>query len=98
MKGLAKFKRYLPLYLMFLPGALYLLINNYVPMAGLVVAIQEVQCPGRIIRKCVEWIKELQVPVRNTGCIRDHEKYDPVQCGIYFLKYSIGNHFCNLYL
>ena len=40
MKGLAKFKRYLPLYLMFLPGALYLLINNYVPMAGLVVAFK----------------------------------------------------------
>ena len=25
----AKFKRYLPLYLMFLPGAIYLFINNY---------------------------------------------------------------------
>ena len=31
----AKFKRYLPLYLMFLPGAIYLLINNYIPMAGI---------------------------------------------------------------
>ena len=33
----AKFKRYLPLYLMFLPGAIYLLINNYIPMAGIIV-------------------------------------------------------------
>lgn len=36
-----KLKRYLPLYLMFLPGAIYLLINNYVPMAGIVVAFKK---------------------------------------------------------
>lgn len=38
---LAKFKRYLPLYLMFLPGAIYLIINNYIPMAGIVVAFKK---------------------------------------------------------
>ena len=38
---LAKFKRFLPLYLMFLPGAVYLLINNYVPMAGIIVAFKK---------------------------------------------------------
>jgi len=36
-----KFRRYLPLYLMFLPGALYILINNYVPMYGLIVAFKQ---------------------------------------------------------
>ncbi|MBN2221010.1 MAG: sugar ABC transporter permease [Vallitaleaceae bacterium] len=36
-----KIKRFLPLYLMFLPGALYLLVNNYIPMAGLVVAFKK---------------------------------------------------------
>ncbi|MDO5424247.1 MAG: ABC transporter permease subunit [Eubacteriales bacterium] len=40
-KKLKKLKRYVPLYLMFLPGALYLLINNYVPIAGLVVAFKQ---------------------------------------------------------
>ena len=39
--GLKKVKRYLPLYLMFLPGGLYLLINNYIPMAGIVVAFKQ---------------------------------------------------------
>ena len=34
-------KRQLPLYLMALPGILYLLINNYLPMTGLVVAFKE---------------------------------------------------------
>lgn len=42
MKSKAKkLKRYLPLYLMFLPGALYLFINNYVPMYGLIVAFKQ---------------------------------------------------------
>lgn len=36
----AKLRRYLPLYLMFLPGAIYLLINNYIPMAGIIVAFK----------------------------------------------------------
>ena len=37
---MAKFRRWLPLYLMFLPGAIYLIINNYIPMAGIVVAFK----------------------------------------------------------
>lgn len=42
MKGKgSRFKRNLPLYLMFLPGALYLLINNYIPMGGLIVAFKQ---------------------------------------------------------
>ncbi len=36
-----KLRRYLPLYLMFLPGAVYMLINNYIPMAGLVIAFKK---------------------------------------------------------
>lgn len=38
---LKKNRRYIPLYAMFLPGAIYLLINNYIPMAGLVVAFEK---------------------------------------------------------
>ncbi len=42
MKSKAKkMRRYLPLYLMFLPGALYILINNYIPMYGLIVAFKQ---------------------------------------------------------
>ena len=37
----AKLRRCLPLYLMFLPGAIYLLINNYIPMAGIIVAFKK---------------------------------------------------------
>lgn len=35
------FRRYWPLYLMLLPGTLYLIINNYIPMTGIVVAFKQ---------------------------------------------------------
>lgn len=35
-------KRFLPLYMMMIPGLLYLLINNYIPMAGIVIAFKQV--------------------------------------------------------
>ena len=34
--------RYRYLYLLMLPGLIYLLINNYLPMAGLVIAFKKV--------------------------------------------------------
>lgn len=40
MHNLGKHKKYMPLYFMLLPGTLYLLINNYMPMAGIVVAFK----------------------------------------------------------
>ena len=40
MQKMKKLKRYIPLYLMLIPGALYLMINNYAPMAGIVVAFK----------------------------------------------------------
>lgn len=35
-----RIKKYIPIYLMLLPGAIYLLINNYIPMAGIVMAFK----------------------------------------------------------
>ncbi|MDD3409869.1 MAG: ABC transporter permease subunit, partial [Eubacteriales bacterium] len=37
----SKWTRFLPLYAMMLPGVVYLLINNYLPMAGLVIAFKD---------------------------------------------------------
>ncbi len=42
MRRRRKFLRFLPLYLMILPGAAYLIINNYLPMAGLVIAFKKI--------------------------------------------------------
>lgn len=40
-RSFAKFARFIPLYIMMLPGILYLIINNYVPMAGLQIAFKQ---------------------------------------------------------
>lgn len=37
-----RFLRFLPLYLMLLPGVAYLIINNYLPMAGLIIAFKKI--------------------------------------------------------
>ncbi|MDO3411922.1 ABC transporter permease subunit [Saccharibacillus sp. CPCC 101409] len=36
-----RWKRYFPVYLMILPGLLYLLINNYIPMFGVIIAFKK---------------------------------------------------------
>ena len=36
-----RWRRYLPLYIMMIPGFAYLIINNYIPMAGLVLAFKK---------------------------------------------------------
>lgn len=36
-----KIKKFLPLYLMMLPGIIYLFINNYIPMSGIVLAFKK---------------------------------------------------------
>ncbi len=41
-KSRQRMKRYLPLYLMLIPGTIYLIINNYLPMAGLVLAFKKI--------------------------------------------------------
>ena len=42
-----KVKQYLPLYLMMLPALTYLLINNYMPMTGLVLAFKKYTVQAR---------------------------------------------------
>ena len=37
----SRLRRYLPIYLLFLPGGLYLLINNYIPLGGLIIAFKK---------------------------------------------------------
>lgn len=68
-------KRYLPLYFMMLPAIVYLLINNYLPMSGLVLAFKKYRARDGIWGS--EWVgfknfsfllknKELPILFRNT--------------------------------
>lgn len=40
-KKWAKLKRFIPIYIMMLPGLVYLFINNYMPLPGLVIAFKQ---------------------------------------------------------
>jgi putative aldouronate transport system permease protein len=41
-KSMRKFKTWAPIFLMMAPGLIYLFINNYMPMAGLVIAFKQI--------------------------------------------------------
>ncbi len=41
MKAKKKFAKYIPIYLMALPGLIYLFVNNYMPLPGLVLAFKK---------------------------------------------------------
>ncbi|WP_438348100.1 ABC transporter permease [Paenibacillus sp. FA6] len=43
------YKRFIPMYLMMLPGLIYLLINNYIPMAGIIIAFKNINWNKGII-------------------------------------------------
>lgn len=49
-----KFKRWLPLYLMMLPGAIYIIVNNYVPMFGMIIAFKKIDFAKGILGS--DWI------------------------------------------
>jgi ABC-type polysaccharide transport system, permease component len=44
----ARFKQFIPLYFMLIPGFLYLFINNYIPMAGAMIAFKKYTASGGI--------------------------------------------------
>jgi len=39
---LRKIRRFIPLYIMIIPGALYLILNNYIPLFGMIIAFKDV--------------------------------------------------------
>lgn len=53
-KKTMKLKKYMPLILMTLPGILYLIINNYLPMFGIVIAFKDVNFSKGILGS--EWV------------------------------------------
>jgi len=71
----ADFKRLLPLYLMMLPGLLYLVANNYLPMFGILIAFKKVDFSIGIFKSPWVWFdnfeflfktKDAFIMIRNT--------------------------------
>lgn len=52
--GMKKLKRYLPLFLLMIPGLIYLIVNNYVPMFGIFIAFKNIDYSKGLIGS--EWI------------------------------------------
>lgn len=70
-------KRYIPLFLMMLPGLLYLFANNYLPMFGILIAFKKVNFSVGILQS--PWVglsnfeflfktKDAWIMIRNTVC------------------------------
>lgn len=49
-----RFRRYIPIYLIMLPGLVYLFINNYMPLPGLIVAFKQYNAKKGIYKS--DWI------------------------------------------
>lgn len=49
-----KLKKYIPLYIMLAPGFIYLLINNYIPMFGMIIAFKNVNFAKGILNS--DWV------------------------------------------
>lgn len=67
-------EKYLPLYSMLIPGIVYLIINNYIPMAGIMVAFKKYNYSRGF------WAVTGTVSKISSFCLRqrtlyDHEKY-----------------------
>jgi putative aldouronate transport system permease protein len=54
MQKIKKYKRYHVLFLMALPGFLYLLINNYVPLFGIIIAFKDINFSKGILAS--DWV------------------------------------------
>ena len=55
LKRRKMFVQFLPLYVMLLPGLLYLILNNYLPMAGLLIAFKKIDYSLGILKS--PWVK-----------------------------------------
>ncbi|MGB8452353.1 MAG: ABC transporter permease subunit [Anaerocolumna sp.] len=49
-----KLRKFIPIYIMLLPGFLYLLVNNYIPMFGIVIAFKQLNFAKGIIKS--DWV------------------------------------------
>lgn len=54
MSGMKKLKRYLPLFLLMIPGLLYLIVNNYMPMFGIFIAFKNINYSKGLLGS--EWV------------------------------------------
>lgn len=57
---LKQYKRDLPLYLMMVPGLIYLFVNNYIPMTGIIIAFKQVNFRVGILKSPFVGLKNFE--------------------------------------
>ena len=74
-KKKGKIRQFIPLYLMALPGLLYLLINNYLPMVRFDHRVPQCQLRQGHLEERLVWPGKFQVSVCHQGCLGHHPQY-----------------------
>ena len=86
-------KHYIPYYVMVLPGLIYLLFNNYMPMFGVIIAFKNLDFSKGIFGS--DWCG-FPLPVRHEGRLDDHAEYGGLQYRIFPRGNGAGDHTCDL--
>ena len=83
------FVRFLPIYILMLPGLIYLFINNYMPLPGLVIAFKQYNAGKGIYGSPWVGLKNFEYLFTTSLCY--YTKYHSLQCGIYRNQHNTGN-------
>lgn len=65
-----KLKKYLPIYIMLAPGFIYLLINNYMPMAGMIIAFKNIDFSLGILKSPFSGLANFEYLFRTPDAFR----------------------------
>lgn len=69
-KTLYQIKKNIPVYIMLLPGFLYLLVNNYIPMSGMIIAFKNVDFGKGILKSDWAGFKNFEYLFRTPDAFR----------------------------
>lgn len=84
-RGMARFKRYLPLYLMLLPVIFYYLVFVYAPMGGLVIAFKDYNIYDGILGSPwveLRYFKQFFTSMFAPPVDPEHPCHQPLQSGV----------------
>ena len=76
-----RWKKWIPIFIMMSPGLIYLFINNYIPIFGLVIAFKKVDFRVGIMNS--PWAGLSNFTYQDTGCFYYYTKHTAVQFGIH---------------
>ena len=76
--GRLQLKKDLPLLFLCLPGVIYLIINNYMPMFGLFIAFKDINYAKGIFGSDWAGLKNFRIPVRHQRRLYHDSQHYPV--------------------